>query len=482
MFDYRSVAVDESPRLFPFLAREADRAERVPTQKQQQKWTSNMPELPMEDAVAAASVSCASNTTPRRLLALLALSVLPGSLWAAGFIDDSHGTLTLRNYYLDRDYKDDGCEDRRAGMGPGVHPQPGIGLHPWPGSFGLDVRGLMGVKLDSSPDRSGTELLPVSASDKRAADEYSRLAPTAKLRFAQTTVKAGDVSIFLPFAFASPSRLLPQTFRGTTLSSRDIDGLTLNTGYIDRINKRDSTDYQAMTIASPNRRFNATATTSHLAYVGGDYQVNKDLSLRVYHAQIADLYQQDTLALLHNLPVGDGVLTSDLRSFFSREDGSAKAGRVDNRNLSALFGYRLGGHRVSLGYMHSSGETATPYISGTELMGMSELTMSSDFLNAKERTWQAIYDYDFAASGVPGLKTRLRYVRGDHIELAAFNAEDRKEREFQMELGYVIQSGPLKNVGFMARKSIYRNDFPSGAAFRDENQTRFLVLYTVALW
>jgi hypothetical protein len=115
-------------------------------------------------------------------------------------------------------------------------------------------------------------------------------------------------------------------------------------------------------------------------------------------------------------------------------------------------------------------------------MGMSELTMSSDFLNAKERTWQAIYDYDFAAAGVPGLKTRLRYVRGDNIELAAFNAEDRKEREFQMELGYVIQDGPLKNVGFMARKSIYRNDFPSGAAFRDENQTRFLVLYTVALW
>ena len=56
-----------------------------------------MPELPLEDAVAAASVSCVSNTTPRRLMALLALSVLPGSLWAAGFIDDSHGTLTLRN-------------------------------------------------------------------------------------------------------------------------------------------------------------------------------------------------------------------------------------------------------------------------------------------------------------------------------------------------------------------------------------------------
>ncbi|WP_409286102.1 OprD family porin [Pseudomonas protegens] len=420
---------------------------------------------------------------PTRLaLAVLGLSLLPGPLWAAGFIDDSHGTLTLRNYYLDRDYQDGGAKTAAREWAQGFIMNMESGFTEGRVGFGLDVRGLLGVKLDSSPDRSGTELLPVSASDKRAADEYSRLAPTAKLRFARTTVKTGDVSIFLPFAFASPSRLLPQTFRGTTLSSTDIDGLTLNTGYIDRINKRDSTDYQAMTIASPNRRFNATASTSHLAYLGGDYQVNKALSLRAYHAEVADLYQQDTLALLHNLPLGDGVLSSDLRSFLSREDGSAKAGRVDNRNLSALFGYKFGGHRVSLGYMHSSGDTATPYISGTELMGMSELTMSSDFLNAKERTWQAIYDYDFAAAGVPGLKSRLRYVRGDHIELAAFNASERKEREFQMELGYVLQSGPLKNLGLVARKSIYRNDFPAGAAFRDENQTRFLVLYTLPIW
>ncbi|WP_047304887.1 OprD family porin [Pseudomonas fluorescens] len=440
-----------------------------------------MPNLPT-NAVAAASASCVPRLPTRLALAVLGLSLLPGPLWAAGFIDDSHGTLTLRNYYLDRDYQDGGAKTAAREWAQGFIMNMESGFTEGRVGFGLDVRGLLGVKLDSSPDRSGTELLPVSASDKRAADEYSRLAPTAKLRFAQTTVKTGDVSIFLPFAFASPSRLLPQTFRGTTLSSTDIDGLTLNTGYIDRINKRDSTDYQAMTIASPNRRFNATASTSHLAYLGGDYQVNKALSLRAYHAEVADLYQQDTLALLHNLPLGDGVLSSDLRSFFSREDGSAKAGRVDNRNLSALFGYKFGGHRVSLGYMHSSGDTATPYISGTELMGMSELTMSSDFLNAKERTWQAIYDYDFAAAGVPGLKSRLRYVRGDHIELAAFNASERKEREFQMELGYVLQSGPLKNLGLVARKSIYRNDFPAGAAFRDENQTRFLVLYTLPIW
>ncbi|MFL6611389.1 MAG: OprD family outer membrane porin, partial [Pseudomonas sp.] len=315
-----------------------------------------------------------------QVLALFGLSLCSAASWAEGFVDDSHGTLTLRNYYLDRDYKDDGAKTAAREWAQGIFMNMESGFTPGAVGFGLDARGLLGIKLDSSPDRSGTELLPVSASDKRAADEYSRLGLTGKLRFAQTTVKTGDVSIFLPFAFASPSRLLPQTFRGTTLSSKDFDGLILNTGYIDRIARRDSTDYQPMTIASPNRRFNGAATTSHMAYVGGDYQVSKDLSLRVYHAEVADLYQQNTFALLHNLPLGDGVLTTDLRSFFSDEDGAAKAGKVDNRNVSALVGYRLGGHRVSLGYMHASGDTATPYVSGTELMGLSEMTMSSDFL------------------------------------------------------------------------------------------------------
>ena len=440
-----------------------------------------MPRLP-GDAERAVPASSYSGKTRTLALGLMGVSMMPAPLLAEGLVADSHGTLTLRNYYMDRDYKDDGAKTAAREWAQGFMMNAESGFTPGKLGFGLDARALVGVKLDSSPDRSGTELLPVSARDGRAADEYSRLGLTGKMRFSQTTIKTGDVSIFLPFAFASPSRLLPQTFRGTTLSSKELEGLTFNAGYIDRVNKRDSSNYQPLAIASPNRRFNGAATSSHMAYAGGDYQLSRQLSLRAYHAEVDDLYTQNTLALLHQLPLGDGTLTTDLRSFFSRDTGSAKAGEVDNQNLSALVGYKLGGHSVSLGYMHSSGDTATPYLSGTELMGLSELTMSSDFLNAKERTWQAIYDYDFTAVGIVGLRSRLRYVRGDNIELAALNADDRKEREFQMELGYVIQSGPLKNVSLLARKSIYRNDFPAGAAFRDENQTRFVVQYALPLW
>jgi hypothetical protein len=414
-------------------------------------------------------------------IALCSLGI-PCAAQAQGFIDDSHASLTLRNYYLDRDYQDDGAKSEAREWAQGFILKFQSGFTEGPVGFGLDTTGLLGLKLDSSPSRSGTELLPVSPSSGRAADEYSRLGLTGKMKIDKTLLQAGDLNLALPSALSSPSRLLPQTFRGGYLSSTQIDGLTLHGGYVDRIAKRNSTDYEAMTVASPNGRFNGRATTSHMAFIGSDYALSPELTLKAHYLEVADLYEQGYLGALYKTSLGPGTLSTDLRAFFSGENGSADAGKVDNQHLSLQFAYGLNGHRWTLGYAHQGGDTATPYISGTELMGISEMTMSSDYLNARERMWQAIWDYDFAAAGVPGLTARLRYVRGDNIELAAFGVDDRKEREAQWEMGYVIQDGPLRGVGLRVRQSFYRNDFPTGAAFRDENQTRLLVTYNLPIW
>ena len=261
---------------------------RVDVENNNNKWTTDMPRLP-GDAERAVPASSYSGKTCTLALGSMGVSMMPASLLAEGLVADSHGTLTLRNYYMDRNYKDDGAKTAAREWAQGFMMNVESGFTPGKLGFGLDARALVGMKLDSSPDRSGTELLPVSARDGRAADGYSRLGLTGKMRFSQTTIKTGDVSIFLPFAFASPSRLLPQTFRGTTLSSKELEGLTFNAGYIDRVNKRDSSNYQPLAIASPNRRFNGAATSSHMAYAGGDYQLSRQLSLRAYHAEVDDL-------------------------------------------------------------------------------------------------------------------------------------------------------------------------------------------------
>ncbi|MDA8486965.1 OprD family porin, partial [Pseudomonas resinovorans] len=79
---------------------------------------------------------------------------------------------------------------------------------------------LLGVKLDSSPDRAGSGLLKRDReAPKRAQDEYGELGLTAKLRASKSTLKLGTLMPKLPVLLANDSRLLPQTFEGGQLNS-----------------------------------------------------------------------------------------------------------------------------------------------------------------------------------------------------------------------------------------------------------------------
>ncbi len=86
------------------------------------------------------------------------------------------------------------------------------------------------------------------------------------------------------------------------------------------------------------------------------------------------------------------------------------------------------------------------------------------------------YDYDFSAIGIPGLTFMSRYVRGDQAD-AATAAGGGQEWERNTDVGYVFQTGALKNVGVKWRNAAYRSSFARGA---DEN--RLIVSYTLPIW
>lgn len=406
---------------------------------------------------------------------------VPGLCVGQGFFEDSKATITYRNYYFDRDYQ--GATPQNAAR---EWAQAGIakftsGFTPGVVGFGMDAIGMLGMKLDSSPDRSGTGLLPRDAQSKRAVDDYSELGLTAKAKISKTELQVGTISTFLPVAFASPTRLLPQTFRGAYVRSGDIDNLTIHAGYLDRINLRDSTDYQRMTVASPNRRFIPTAESDKFIFGGGDYKLTPDLTLKYYYATLDDMYEKNYVGFEHFLPVGGGKLKTDFRFYNTDEAGAAKAGPVDNRNTGVMFTYTLGAQSFGAGYMRLDGATAMPYLAGTEPLVVSEGFLSSEFLNPKERSWQALYSYDFASLGVPGLKATTRYIKGSNIELETLGGSGLTESERYFELSYAFQ-GKLKGLSVRARQSLYRNDFASAASFRDDNETRINVDYTFVAW
>ena len=90
-----------------------------------------------------------------------------------------------------------------------------------PLGFGLDAIGLLGVKLDSSPDRVGTGLLQSDReAPNRAQDDYGSAGLTAKARLSATTLHLGTLQPLLPVVMRNDSRLLPQTFRGALFELR----------------------------------------------------------------------------------------------------------------------------------------------------------------------------------------------------------------------------------------------------------------------
>ncbi|MNG89786.1 Porin-like protein NicP precursor [compost metagenome] len=400
----------------------------------------------------------------------------------AAFIDDGSGSLELRNFYFDRDFHGaSATQSRRGEWAQGFMLRVQSGYTEGVIGLGLDAAGMLGLKLDSSPDRSGTGLLP-RGSDKRAADAYAKAVATFKARLAQTELKVGGLSPQLPLLASNNSRLFPQWFNGAHLASKDLDRFTFTLMQVDATKLRDSTDYEDLTAMAQQGAYSATVASDRLYYAGVDYQLLANLTLSLHASELEDLFHRDFAGFKFKAALGLGEVFSEWRWFNAREQGRALLGEVDNQTLSTNFGYTVQGHTFSGGYQKGRGDTAYAYVGGTDTYLFSEQQVST-FALAKERAWMLRYDYNFAALGIPGLTFNVRYVKGDQVDpqriasakgraLAAQGGEG-QEWERTTDIAYVVQSGPLRNVSLRWRNASMRSNFADAA---DEN--RVIVAYT----
>ncbi|MDR6957932.1 hypothetical protein J2W43_001913 [Pseudomonas brassicacearum] len=404
------------------------------------------------------------------------LGLLPlATASAEGFIDDSKLKLQLRNVYFNENFRDEHgmsaraartAKSERTEWAQGFLLDYQSGFTPGTVGFGVDALGLLGVKLDSGPGRSGTGLLPVH-DDGRAADEFASVGMTAKARVAKTTVKYGTLLPKMPVLIYNDARLLPQTYQGTQVSSTDIDNLALTAGSLERFKLRDSSD--SMPIVPDGYGGDESGDFN---YAGADYKLGKNIRLSYFYGELENFYRQNFAGIQHDVPLGAGVLTSDLRYFNSVDSGSAYGGKIDNDMLSGLLSYAVVGHTFSAGYQKLSGEAGLPYISGATVYSFSNAGIGK-FIEEDEKTWMLGYGYDFARLGVPGLTFSSRYLSGNDGK----SSTAVKEWERDAEIAYVVQQGTFKGLGVKLRNYVYRSDFSRG---RDSN--RIYVSYDIALW
>jgi hypothetical protein len=410
-------------------------------------------------------------TTQRFLLSLLGIP-LGASAADGGFIDGSTATLQARNYYFSRDFSDIVGANRQSmaqEWGQGFILTFKSGYTEGPIGFGLDAQGTLGLKLDSSPDRVNTGLLPVK-DDGRAADEYSRLGLTFKAKLSKTELKVGELQPNVPVLAFSDIRLLPPSYQGVGISSSEISGLTLQAGHLSSTSLRNEAGDEKM-IAMLGHVPQRQADSDAFDFVGGDYSFNGNrTSVSVWRGQLNDIYAQNFLGLKHSQPIGDWVLGANLGYYDAKEDGSKKLGKIDNQAFFSLLSAKRGGHTFYVGYQAMYGESAFPRVFAN-ITPLGNEVPTYEFAYTDERSWQARYDFDFAALGIPGLTTTVRYITGDNVNTGA--GFEGRDRERDLDIGYAFQSGVLSGLGIRVRNAMARSNYRS-----DIDENRLILSYT----
>lgn len=406
------------------------------------------------------------------LLALGVALALPMSAQAEGFVDDTKVSLNLRNFYINRNFTNpEGPSaaapqskaeewtqsfilDARSGYTPGM-----VG-------FGVDALGMLSLKLDGGRGTYGTGLLP-RHDDGRPADDYGRLALAAKAKISKTELKVGEWMPVLPILRADDGRSLPQTFQGAQITSAEIDGLTLFGGQFWKNSQRNDASREDMSYSG--------ISGGDFNFGGGEFKFNGNNTLvGLWHARLEDIYQQSYLQLTHSQPVGDWVLGANLGYVTGKDEGSAKAGDLDNKVYQGALSAKRGNNTFLVGYQRMGGDTKFMRVDGASGGTLVNDGFTTSFDSPEERSWQVRHDYNFAGLGVPGLVLMNRYMSGSNIRVAGGGEAEEWARE--SELAYTVQDGTFKNLSIRWRNSSVRRDVG-----QDASENRLIFNYPLSI-
>lgn len=394
----------------------------------------------------------------------------------AGLFSTSNTTISLRNAYIDRDYKQRNAPlSRVGGWTQGADVQFKSGYTQGPIRFGLDVSAQYAIRLDGGGGRGPDTIIPYSETKTRQATDYGHVASTLKAKISETEFKVGEFRPVLPVAHFDDSRQLITSFQGWQIESREILPLTLTLGKYSSVVGRNSSDRENISLSGAD-----TAQTSDgLLFAGGKYSFTPWISGTYFYGRLEDIYQQHYAGLALNNNLGHGyTLKTDFRYFDSRENGKALNGTIDNQVYGVMTSLKKSGHSLGLGYQRMLGYSAFPLLNGYAASPYLVNWSPTGFSKAHETSWQLRYDYDFVTLGVPGLKFMSRFIRGSNID--SINANQKgSEWEATTSIGYVIQSGDFKDLAFEWRHIDQRANYSmSKVAPQHYDENRLITTYT----
>ncbi|MFK3723998.1 OprD family outer membrane porin [Pseudomonas monteilii] len=422
----------------------------------------------------------------------------------AGVLDDGKASISSRTLYFENDAREQDTDQRQtvtglkadfvSGYTPGV-----VGL-------GFDLQAVAGFNLGGgidNPNASTVNTVSPVDTDGTPVKNWSSLRGNVKATLSRSEVKAGNaLAPNLPILVANDGRLLPASYQGITVSSKDLSNATWVAGRLNREIGRASSNWGSIGMSGGSKGANG------FTFAGVDYTLAPNLTVQYYYSQLDDYYRQNFGGLMHAYKISpDQSIKIDLRYFssssvgkngepgyrFNNNNGYATdVGEVKNHTWSAAFTYAVGGNSFLLGHQRVSDEGGMASINNGSLRdgrgrpeGEGGATyylytdsMLNAFVRAGENTTFGQYAYAFAGMGIPGLKASVSYLHGTDIRDAQGASSRYSEWERDMRVDYVIQSGPAKGLAFTLRRGSFRTEVPDSQGGYDFDQTRFLINYT----
>ena len=402
---------------------------------------------------------------------------------AKGFVEDSSMNVLLRNAYINRDKKH-GKNDQIE-WGQGVIGNFSSGFTQGTVGVGVDAFGLYAVRLDGGKGHNGGAgvdfFKPSEGAQTNSPHNLARGGAAVKFRVSNTVLKYGDQMPTLPVLQYDDSRLLPESYTGTLVTFKEIEGLELNAGRFTQ-EARKSAEQRDSGLKSIN-------------VFGGSYKFTNNLSASLYGSDVEDVMKKQYLGINYVMPIAaERSLTLDFNGYKSKMDrdfvkDADLTGR-DNTIWSLAATYAFGPHSITLAHQRSTGDTGYNYggYQSADWVGDGGSTIYlansywSDFNAEDERSWQLGYGLDFGAFGVPGLTYKVAYVRGDNINTHGLG--EGTEREIFNQFKYVVQAGPAKDLSVKLRSSFLRtsNNLRAIDYNDDGNEVRVFVEYPISIF
>ena len=408
-----------------------------------------------------------------------------------GFVEGSSLKLHARNYYMNHDIRSPHADDSKE-WGQGFLGTFESGFTQGVIGFGLDVHAMLGLKLDGGGGTDGSSILPVSDGNGKAPTAFSSAGAALKMRAFDTELKAGDLFLTNPVIAGGETRMLPQTFRGVSLTNTSLDGWMFEGGQVSFNKPYNQSGMQRLTTTYGDLD---DQTIKHLTWAGVSWSGIPEITSNLYAAELKDVWSQYYYDLDYTYTLNDSIsLNPGLHLYHTQDTGKALLGDIDNNTFSLHLAVAMAGHTVTAVYQQVNGDTPFDYINQGDSVYLDNSQQYSDFNGPNERSWKLQYEYDFTGLGIAGLTTTASYSRGE-LDLTKadpnsigysnwYNPQGKNAHHWERDLGlkYVIQDGKAKDLAVSLRWSSNRGNEVYQTVDNDVDEYRVIIDYPLDMF